>query len=91
MFNSLEIMNPLHILNLIKLSVFIFFALFAISYGENEFGSCGATPVFSYEIDIDKVTPDSLDSVIAYNKSLASTNSATPTTFFSNGLTSFTW
>ena len=32
---------------------------------ENEFGSCGATPVFSYEIDIDKVTPDSLDSVIA--------------------------
>ena len=35
---------------------------------ENEFGSCGATPLFSYELDIDKVTPNSLDSVIACNK-----------------------
>ena len=35
---------------------------------ENEFGTCGATPLFSYEIDIDNVTPSSLDSVIACNK-----------------------
>ncbi|MBC8284906.1 MAG: hypothetical protein H8E32_13905 [Nitrospinae bacterium] len=35
---------------------------------ENEFGNCGATPMFSYEIDVDKVKPSSLDSVIACNK-----------------------
>lgn len=35
---------------------------------ENEFESCGATPMFSYEIDVDKVKPSCFDSVIACNK-----------------------
>jgi hypothetical protein len=33
-----------------------------------EFGSCGATPLFSYEIDIEKVCPNSLNSVVACDK-----------------------
>ena len=35
---------------------------------ENEFGSCGANPLFSYEIDIEKVCQDSLNSVVACDK-----------------------
>ena len=33
-----------------------------------EFGSCGASPLFSYEIDIEKVCPNSLNSVVACDK-----------------------
>jgi len=35
---------------------------------ENEFGSCGANPLFSYEIDIEKVRQDSLNFVVACDK-----------------------
>jgi hypothetical protein len=35
---------------------------------ENEFESCGASPLFSYEIDVEKVCPNSLNSVVACNK-----------------------
>jgi len=34
----------------------------------NEFASCGANPLFSYEIDIEKVCPNSLNSVVACDK-----------------------
>jgi hypothetical protein len=34
----------------------------------NEYGSCGASPLFSYEIDIEKVHPNSLNSVVACDK-----------------------
>jgi len=33
-----------------------------------EFGNCGANPLFSYEIDIEKVCSNSLDSVVACDK-----------------------
>lgn len=35
---------------------------------ENEFGSCGASPIFGYEIDTKQVGPHSLDSIIACDK-----------------------
>ena len=35
---------------------------------EKEFGSCGANPLFSYEIDIEKVCQNSLNSVVACDK-----------------------
>jgi hypothetical protein len=38
------------------------------NFCENEFGSCGASPLFSYEIDTDKVCPNSLESVVACDK-----------------------
>ena len=34
----------------------------------NEFESCGANPLFSYEIDTDKVSSNSLESVVACDK-----------------------
>jgi hypothetical protein len=35
---------------------------------ENEYEVCGANPLFSYEIDIEKVSPHSLNSVVACDK-----------------------
>ncbi|MBT5549350.1 MAG: hypothetical protein HOJ79_02610 [Nitrospina sp.] len=35
---------------------------------EKEFGSCGGNPLFSYEIDIEKICPNSLNSVVACDK-----------------------
>ena len=34
----------------------------------NDFGKCGADPIFSYEIDIEKICPNSLNSVVACDK-----------------------
>ena len=37
-------------------------------YCENEYENYGANPLFSYEIDIEKVSPHSINSVVACDK-----------------------